>query len=401
VQGSAYVFGPQLINAASTVQFSSATHSINETAKKVLLTVSRTGSTATEASVDFASADGATGNVADRRRDYTQTLGTLRFAPGEATKTISVFITDDVSPEPPETFIVSLSNANGAVLGAPNSTTVTINSDDATAGSNPVDPNSFNPEFFVRQHYVDFLNREPDPDGLAFWTGNFAECGGNQQCLEAKRINVSAAFFLSIEFQETGYLVYRFYKAAYGDASSPGVAGTVPVIRLDEFQLNTQSIGEGVRVGVGNWQQQLENNKAAYTLDFVQRPRFLAVYPTTMSPAQFVDGLNLKAGGVLSAFERQQLIAELTADNTTRGRASVLRKVAEDTELRANELRRAFVLMQYYGYLRRNPDDPQDTDFRGWKFWHDKLNQFSGDFVRAEMVKAFITSIEYKQRFGQ
>ena len=64
------------------------------------------------------------------------------------------------------------------------------------------------------------------------------------------------------------------------------------------------------------------------------------------------------------------------------------------------ELNRAFVLMEFYGYLRRNPDDPQDTDFRGWKFWLDKLNQFNGNFVEAEMVKSFLVSGEYRQRFG-
>ena len=82
------------------------------------------------------------------------------------------------------------------------------------------------------------------------------------------------------------------------------------------------------------------------------------------------------------------------------GRASVLRKLAEDADLQQREFNRAFVLMQFYGYLRRNPDDPQDTDFRGWKFWLDKLNEFNGNFVQAEMVKAFLESTEYIDRFG-
>jgi hypothetical protein len=57
--------------------------------------------------------------------------------------------------------------------------------------------------------------------------------------------------------------------------------------------------------------------------------------------------------------------------------------------------------MQYFGYLRRNPDDAPDFDFRGWKFWLDKLNQFGGNFQQAEMVKAFISSDEYRNRFRQ
>ncbi len=58
------------------------------------------------------------------------------------------------------------------------------------------------------------------------------------------------------------------------------------------------------------------------------------------------------------------------------------------------------MLMQYFGYMRRNPDDPQDTDHTGYDFWLHKLDQFNGNFVNAQMVKAFIVSIEYQARFG-
>jgi hypothetical protein len=50
--------------------------------------------------------------------------------------------------------------------------------------------------------------------------------------------------------------------------------------------------------------------------------------------------------------------------------------------------------------LRRNPDDAPDTNFGGWQFWLDKLNQFNGNFINAEMVKAFLVSGEHRQRFG-
>ena len=75
--------------------------------------------------------------------------------------------------------------------------------------------------------------------------------------------------------------------------------------------------------------------------------------------------------------------------------------MAEDSDLNNSEKNRAFVLMQYSGYLRRNPNDPQDTDYKGFDFWLTKLNEFNGNFVNAEMVKAFITSGEYQQRFAQ
>ncbi|HEX8149958.1 MAG TPA: DUF4214 domain-containing protein [Pyrinomonadaceae bacterium] len=254
---------------------------------------------------------------------------------------------------------------------------------------------SDNSQFFVAQHYRDFLSREPDQSGLNFWTGEIESCGGNAACREVKRINVSAAFFLSIEFQQTGYLVYRLYKAAYGN-----VAGTPVPVRFQQFFPDTQEIGRNVVVGVGSWEAQLEANKQAFLLRFVQRAEFLARYPRTLSPTQFVDALNANAGGVLDATERQNLINELSANNTDSGRASVLRKVAEDANLVQQEFNRAFVLMQYFGYLRRNPDDPPNTDFSGFDFWLGKLNEFGGDYIRAEMVKAFITSIEYRQRFG-
>ena len=79
----------------------------------------------------------------------------------------------------------------------------------------------------------------------------------------------------------------------------------------------------------------------------------------------------------------------------------MLRAIAEDPGFASAEFNRAFVLMQYFGYLRRNPYDPQDSDYSGYDFWLTKLNQFNGNYINAEMVKAFLTSIEYRQRFGQ
>jgi hypothetical protein len=74
--------------------------------------------------------------------------------------------------------------------------------------------------------------------------------------------------------------------------------------------------------------------------------------------------------------------------------------VAEDADLYNAEFNRAFVLMQFFGYLRRNPNDAPDADYSGFDFWLTKLNQFNGDYINAEMVKAFINSNEYRQRFS-
>ena len=171
---------------------------------------------------------------------------------------------------------------------------------------------------------------------------------------------------------------------------------------MGEFLADTQEVGRGVVVGEPDWEQRLETNRQTFALEFVQRPRFLAAFPLSLTPAQFVDGLNENAGGVLSPGERDQLVAQMAANaDVHAGRAAALRSVAGHAQLRQAELNRAFVQMQYFGYLRRNPDDAPDANFAGWRFWLDKLNEFDGDYIRAEMVKAFLSSEEYRRRFGQ
>ena len=172
----------------------------------------------------------------------------------------------------------------------------------------------------------------------------------------------------------------------------------MPIIRFSEFLPDTQQIGQGVVVGQPGWEQAIENNKVAFLNAFVQRSRFTTAYPASLPPAQFVDTLNTNAGNPLSLSERNQLVNDLTTSMKTR--AQVLRAVAEDSDLNAAENNRAFVLMQYFGYLRRDPNAAPDTDYTGYDFWLTKLNQFNGNFVNAEMVKAFIVSGEYRQRFG-
>ncbi len=386
--------------ATGVLQFSSPTYSVGEGDGSVTVTVTRTGNTVGPASVRYATSDGS----ASSRSDYIAAFGTLRFADGDTSKSFSVLIVDDARAiEDNESFNVTLSEPAGAILGEPFSAVIGIVDNDPTVTPvNPID----SAEFFVNQHYLDFLNRLPDASGLQFWTNQITECDAEPEpertrCRDLRRINVSAAFFLSIEFQETGYFVYRIYKTGYGDSTSPNVPGTVPIIRLNEFLGDSQEIGQGVVVGQGDWQQQLESKKNAFVLEFVQGQRFMDDFPLSMTPLQFVEKLNQNADFVLSQAEHDQLVAQLTdATNVTAGRAAALRQVAEHSLLRQREFNRAFVQMQYFGYLRRNPDDPQDSDFQGWKFWLDKLNQFNGNFIDAEMVKSFLVSTEYRERFN-
>jgi hypothetical protein len=382
------------------VQFSASAASVTETLNattRVDLTVTRTVSTSGAASVNYVTTDLTT----NERSDYLATLGTLRFAPGETSKTITVFIVDDSYGEGAENFQVSLNTPVGCSIGTPASVTVTVNSNEASNGANPVRDASFSSDFFVRQHYIDFFNREADAGGLAFWKNQIDECT-TQACREIRRINVSAAFYVSIEFQQTGYLVYKAYQASFNLGEN---------LELRSFLPDTQEIGRGVIIGQPGADAQLETNKQNFFLNFVQREAFVqpSAYPISMTAAQFVDKLNGNtldplnpgAGPALTQSERDALVAQLSPDPASSTlRAQVLRSVAENGEFGRRQFNKAFVLMQYFGYLRRNPNASPDTNFDGYNFWLGKLNQFNGNFVDAEMVKAFITSGEYQLRFG-
>ena len=287
--------------------------------------------------------------------------------------------------ETPESLSLTLTNlTGGAAFGTLSTATVTIADDATEPATNPID----SADAFVRQHYHDFLNREPDAAGLAFWTNQITECQqpGATCSAEVRRINVSAAFFLSIEFQETGYLAYRFYKSAYGNISG----APVPLRFVSEFLPDTQQIGKGVVIGQPGAEQQLEANKVAFAFDFVSRSRFTGAYPTTLTPAEFVDALFANGAVTPSTADRDAAINEFggagnTADTAARARA--LRRVAENSTLKQQETNEAFVLMQYFGYLGRNPNDPPEAglNFDGYNFWLGKLNEFNGNFVNAEM----------------
>jgi hypothetical protein len=409
--GNGALSGGEVIDNATTVTFGDSFYSIGESDGRITLTVTRSGDLAGASTVGFATSQTADAQpctqfnaLATSRCDHMWTVGTLRFTAGETSKTFSVPIIDDSYAEGNETFTVSISNPGGATLGTQTTATVMIVDNDNVTGANPINQSGF----FVTLHYLDFLNREPDAGGFNFWTTEINSCGTVQSCTDVKRMNVSAAYFLSIEFQQTGYLVERTYKAAYGDATGASTLGGahqifVPIVRLSEFLPDTQQIGEGVVVNQTGWEQALENNKQAFMTAFVQRPGFTTAFASTMTTAQFVDQLFANAGVVPSSNDRALAINEFgstlsSAGVAARGRA--LRRVAENATLAQQEFNRAFVLMQFFGYLRRNPNDPQDTDFTGYEFWLSKLNQFNGNYANAEMVKAFILSDEYRHRFG-
>jgi hypothetical protein len=246
----------------------------------------------------------------------------------------------------------------------------------AVNGGNVIDT----PDYFVRQHYLDFLGREPDESGFNFWSDQISSCGEDAGCRERRTINVSAAYFLSIEFQQTGGLVDGLYRASYGRAP-----------RYAEFMPDTATVAQGVVVGsIDNWAQRLEANKQAFVNAWMQRADFHAAYDGLANSA-FVDTLISRAGGFNG--DRNALLGGLNGGSLTR--AAVLRQVVENEGFTRAKRNETFVMMEYFGYLRRDPDQS------GYQFWLNKLNQFNGNFEQAEMVKAFISSGEYRSRFAQ
>ena len=247
--------------------------------------------------------------------------------------------------------------------------------------STPACPNPIDcAEFFVRQHYLDFLSREPDAGGLAYWTGQITQCGMDAACLQQRRIGVSAAFFIETEFQETGYFVYRLYRASYGTMPAPNQ--TRANVTQDEFKQDRAALIGG---------PDLEQAKQNLVNNWVQRSRFRNEYPLTLSNADFVNRLFDQAGLIPFAVERQ---AEIDAMNTQgRTRAQVLRNVLELPAFRSREYNPAFVLMQYFGYLGRDPDQS------GYDFWLNVVVNGEPNNYRG-MVCAFLTSAEYQLRFS-
>ena len=278
-------------------------------------------------------------------------------------------------------YIVTPLRLNYHFSPADRSFSLVANTTDATFTATPDTVSSGNvidtADYFVRQHYLDFLGREPDESGFTFWSDQILSCGSDAVCRERRTINVSAAYFLSIEFQQTGGLVDGLYRASFNRRATYG-----------EFMPDAAIVAHDVIVGRADWAQTLEANKQSFVAAWVERPAFRAVYDG-LGNAAFVDTLIAHTGAGFNG-DRDALVNALNGGTT---RAVVLRQVVENegfTRAKANQM---FVMMEYFGYLRREPDE------EGYQFWLNKLNQFGGNFEQAEMVKAFIVSGEYRDRF--
>jgi parallel beta-helix repeat protein len=360
--------GTQLIRDISvepgpTILFKSNLFSVNEDTGEATITVKRTGNPGSIARVNYATSDG----TATANSDYLPTSGTLTFAEGETSRTFTIPLINDSLVEGVETVNLILSDASsGAVLGVPSTAKLAIMDEPTEAGTNPID----NAQFFVRQHYLDFLDREPEPGGLDYWTNNITRCAVDALCIQQQRTGTSAAFFVEDEFQQSGYFIYRLYRAALGRQ-----------LTYAEYTADRSKVLGG---------PDLESAKLSFIDEFMRRAAFKALYPDTLTNAQFVNKLFDTADLKPYTDERQRSITALDIGAT---RSDVLRNMIEDATFVHREYDRAFVLMQYFGYLQRDPEPA------GYAFWLDVLNhQAPGDYRR--MVCAFITSTEYQGRFS-
>jgi len=236
----------------------------------------------------------------------------------------------------------------------------------AVIGSNAIDTN----EYFVRQQYLDFLDREPDQGGFEYWSNEINQCGGDAGCISRRRIEVAAAFFVEREFQDTGSFVYRLYRASFGQAPM-----------FSQFKPDRTKV-----VGGPN----LDAAKAAFVNEFVGRDAFKQAYPDSLTPEQFLNKLFANAGLSAHTGDWDSYLAQLNNGHT---RAQVLGQLIETGEFKQREYNPSFVLMEYFGYLQRDPDPG------GYAFWLNVLeNRESGNY--SGMVCAFITSAEYQKRFS-
>jgi CSLREA domain-containing protein len=381
--------------AEAFVLFATSTSNVTEGCVQTELTVERFGPREGTTVVTYEVA----GSTAHQRGDFIYATGRVTFAPGDGTKTIPVLINEDAYAEGPEELTATLTSVTGGRITSQNSVKVQIDDNDATDGAtNPIDDNAT----FVCQHYHDFLSRQADDAGQAFWTNQLAACNGDAGCLDRKRVDVSAAFFLSIEFQQTGYFAIRVNKAAFGD--QPGNPRYLPF--LDE----TQEIGRGVIVGQPGFEELLEASKQLYAEEFVARSDFQTAHGS-QNAEQYVDSLFANTGATPTQGERNTAISAFGTGDTA-GRARALRSVVESGSVYNKLYNPAFVLMQYFAYLRRDPNSAPDTNYDGYNFWLAKLNSVTqpGEDARdervalarvrrAEMIRAFLLSTEYRGRF--
>jgi uncharacterized delta-60 repeat protein len=359
------------------LQFERSGYGMPEGSGSVQILVNRAGGASLPVTINYATSDTAAylqncnvlNGTATSRCDYVGVLGTLHFAANETSKTISIPIVDDTYLEGAENFSISLSNpTGGAVLGTNKKAVIQIADNDTNPlSSNPIDSTAF----FVRQHYIDFLGREPDPASIG-WNNQINNCVPLQPSCD--RLSVSQGIYNSPEFKDRGYFIYKFYSVAFGRKPT-----------YDEFVLDR------ARVSGFQTEAELEQSKLDFIADFMSRPEFSA-YAGLTDDQYVLRFFNLTGitqvtvgGAVFDLAAMQQSM------RNGKTRAQVLREVAESPEVSAKYQVESTIVMHYFGYLRRDPDG-------AYQDWTNIYNQ-TGD--ARNVTNGFVNSLEYRSRFGQ
>lgn len=390
--------------SVTEVQLSAANYAVNEADGGVTVTVNRSGNLTLPTTVNYRTVDvdGFTSSCAAKqgtafgRCDFATTVGALTFGSGESSKTFTVPIINDGFAEGNETFSVVLSNVNGGNLGSPATAVITISDNETVDAPNPMlQPNTAGVAFFVRQNYLDFLGREPEPGEP--WSNLLRNCSDqfninpNSPAASCDRLTVSGSFFGSPEFRDKGIFVIDFYRVAFNRLPT-----------YTEFSQDLASI-------TGATSTETFARRAVYANAFVQRSEFTGIYDV-LSAQDFVN--NLMAGARGQAYNLTSIttpdpnnpdgptkVTLTTTDlinrllNLQMTRAQVLRAIVQSDQITQNaESVNAFVASQYYGYLRRTPDTA------GFNSWVNHLRNNPSDF--RTMVNGFANSQEYRLRFG-
>ncbi|HZG51708.1 MAG TPA: DUF4214 domain-containing protein, partial [Pyrinomonadaceae bacterium] len=363
-----------------------------ESTERATITITRSGDTTGAASVELRTTDDPAAvrcddivnnaGAAYARCDYATTVETISWPAGDAQpKQVIIPLINDTHVEGAENVQLRLLGAQGASVGAPsNATLVILDNDAAGSTANPI----FNTSFFVRMNYLDFLSREPE--AAEPWSAVLNNCSDVNNNPACDRLTVSSAFFRSQEFQLKGLYIYLLYKSALNRRPT-----------YDEVIPDMRSV-------TGQTPEEVYQKKAAFVAAFAARQEFTNLYGASSNQA-FVDTLlgrySLQQittedpatpdGTAQVTQTRQQLVAGLASSAYTR--AQVLRALVQSNEVETAEFNGAFVAMQYYGYLRRTPEE------EGYNNWLNYLNNNPNDFRK--MVDGFMNSVEYRLRFGQ
>jgi hypothetical protein len=240
--------------------------------------------------------------------------------------------------------------------------------------SNPVDDY----RFFLAQHFADLLGRQPDQETFEKLSAQFSQCGLRADCLRARRLDVATTLLTQNELPTSGLFLHALYSVGLGRRP-----------HLTEY--------ESDRKEIRNYNGGIEDARLALVQAFVGRTEFEKKYPKTLNKTEFVDQiLSAVLQGTDLDLKNQREAFLAISDGTSAGRAAVLAAISAQSNVLDSQYNQAFVLAQYFGYLRRDPDDS------GFNFWVNVLKSKplrDPDSARS-MVCAFLTSTEYQNRFG-